>query len=213
MTVPSRLRPLRRMGRVLGVGFAGLGFLFVAVSVTPLVSWWATALAGPWQDPRGEVLIVLGGSLLDDGFLGESSYWRSMYAVRAWREGTFREVFLSGGGPGPTPIAEPMRSFLECQGVPGKAIRMETHATSTRENAIYLKEMLAGVPGRKVLLTSDYHMFRADRAFKKIGLDVLPRPYPDVRKRALGWLGRWSTFLDLATETVKIGYYYLRGWI
>jgi len=84
---------------------------------------------------------------------------------------------------------------------------------STHENALYVTELLAGISGRKVLLTSDYHMFRARRAFKKAGLEVLPRPFPDARKRASGWTGRWPAFLDLVGETMKIGYYYVRGWM
>jgi uncharacterized SAM-binding protein YcdF (DUF218 family) len=194
-------------------GLAGLGLLLVLVTVTPLVSWWAGVLAGPWEDPSGEVLIVLGGSLLGDGVMGPSSYWRSTYAVLAWGEGTFRRVVVSGGGPAGTSIAEPMRDFVECRGVPRPAIQMETRARSTHENALYVTELLAGVPGRKVLLTSDYHMFRAHRAFKKAGLEVLPRPFPDARKRASHWTGRWPAFLDLVEETLKIGYYRARGWI
>jgi uncharacterized SAM-binding protein YcdF (DUF218 family) len=110
-------------------------------------------------------------------------------------------------------VAEAMRDFLECHGVPREAIRLETRSNSTRENALYTKELLAGVPGRKVLLTSEYHMFRAHGAFRRVGLEVLPRPYPDVRKRAASWIGRWPAFLDLVVETVKIGYYRPRGWI
>ena len=64
-----------------------------------------------------------------------------------------------------------------------------------------------------MLLTSDFHMYRAQRTFKKAGLDVLPRPFPDVRKRATSLLGRWEAFLDLTYETAKIVGYYVRGWI
>jgi uncharacterized SAM-binding protein YcdF (DUF218 family) len=198
--------------RILSSSLAGLGLLVVLVTVTPLVSWWAGVLAGPWEDPKGDVLIVLGGSLLADGVMGPSSYWRSTYAVLAWREGSFHELVVSGGPPGKS-IAEPMRAFLECRGVPRSAIAIETRSRSTHENALYVTELLARVPGRKVLLTSDYHMFRAHRAFKKAGLDVLPRPFPDARKRASDWTGRWPAFLDLVVETMKIGYYYVRGWI
>ena len=67
--------------------------------------------------------------------------------------------------------------------------------------------------GRKVLLTSDYHMFRACRAFRKAGLEVAPRPFPDAGKRAANWLGRWPAFLDEVVETLKIGYYFVRGAI
>jgi hypothetical protein len=52
----------RRRG-VLTASLASPGALLVIVTVTPLVSWWATALAAPWDDPRGEVLIGLGRNL------------------------------------------------------------------------------------------------------------------------------------------------------
>jgi len=97
--------------------------------------------------------------------------------------------------------------------VPRNAAEIETQSRSTHQNALYVTELLASVPGRKVLLTSDYHMFRAHRASKKAGLDVLSRPFPDARKRASEWSGRWPAFLDLAVETLKIGYYFARGWI
>ena len=106
-----------------------------------------------------------------------------------------------------------MRDFLEWRGVPRAATQIETRARSTHENALYVTELLARLQGRKVLLTSDYHMFRARRAFKKAGLEVLPRPFPDARKRASAWTGRWPAFLDLVEESLKIGYYYARGWI
>lgn len=205
-------RRLRTLLRPTVILFASLGLLLVVVTFTPLVHWWATELAGPWNDPRGEVLIVLGGSVLEDGTIGQSSYWRSVYAVRSYREGEFRQVLLTGGG-NPVPAVLPMRDFLECQGIPHEVIRVETASDSTRENAMNAKQLLEGIPGRKVLLTSDYHMFRASRAFKKAGLDVLPRPFPDVRKRATTWTGRWPAFIDLVTETAKIVYYFLRGWI
>lgn len=106
-----------------------------------------------------------------------------------------------------------MRGLLEFHGVPARAIRTEVLANSTRQSALHLREVLAGAPGRKVLLTSDYHMFRAHRAFENVGLKVLPRPCPDARQRASRWMGRWPAFLDLVQEAAKIAYYFLRGWM
>jgi uncharacterized SAM-binding protein YcdF (DUF218 family) len=202
----------RSARRIVVIGLAGLGFLCVVVTATPLVSWWATTLAGPWTDPTGDVLIVLAGSSLDGGLIGESSYWRATYAVLAWRAGGFRRVVVSGGPEG-HPIARGIGDFLISQGVPPEAISLETRSRNTRENALYLEGLLVGSPGAKVLLTSDYHMFRARRALAKVGLEVRPRPYPDVRKRATRWAGRWPAFVDLVGETTKIGYYWARGWI
>src|SRR6267378_7343394 len=72
--------------------FAGLGLLLTIVTATPLDSWWGRTLAGSWGDSRGEVLIVLGGSSTNGGVIGENSYWRSVYALTAYREGEFRQI-------------------------------------------------------------------------------------------------------------------------
>jgi uncharacterized SAM-binding protein YcdF (DUF218 family) len=202
----------RTIFRVLVYAMSGLGLLFLTVTFTPVVKVWSTALAGPWDDPDGDVLIVLGGSGAEDGILGQSSYWRSRYALSAFRESHFKKIFISGGGS-PTPVAAEMAQFIQCQGIPKEVIFTELESTSTRENALYTAVLLAKIPGRKVLLTSDYHMYRARRAFQKAGVSVVPRPFPDVRKRAARLASRWPAFLDLAGETSKIAYYYYRDWI
>lgn len=199
---------LRGVVRILFYSMAALGLVWTLATVTPIDYHWATWLAGPWDDPAADVLIVLGGSVLDDGTIGQSSYWRSVYAVRAFREGDVRTVVICGRR-----ASVAMREFLESQSVPRSAIRIENRSSSTRENALFAREVLADEPGRKVLLTSDYHMFRARRVFQKAGIDVLPRPIPDVRKQAGSWRARWPAFLDLVEETIKIGYYFARGWI
>ncbi len=199
---------LRKLRHATAVALGCLGFLLLAVTVFP-PRWYANWLAGAWNDPAGPVLIVLGADALDYGILGESSYWRSVYAVLVWREGRFQHLILSG----PDPVTVPMRDFLVCQGIPAAAIVMERRSQNTRENAQYTAELAREFPGPYVLLTSDYHMRRASRAFGKAGLTVIPRPFPDVLKRLNNWRDRWRIFLDLAEETVKIGYYWARGWI
>jgi uncharacterized SAM-binding protein YcdF (DUF218 family) len=198
----------RRAARGAVLGLASLGLLMLLVTFTPLVAWYARALSGNWVDGGGEVLITLGSGMLDSGTLDTGSYWRAVYAGLIWREGGFREVVVSGKGMAPL-----MRDFLVGHGVPAEAIRVEDGSGSTRENALYVKRMLEGVPGRKVLVTSDYHMFRARRAFEKAGLAVVPDPFPDALKGYNHWQNRWGIFLGLGVETVKIGYYWYRGWI
>lgn len=192
---------------------AAIGFLWVAVTCTPLVVWWGTALAGPWDDPKGETLVVLAGSSMESDMIGASTYWRCFYALLVYREGGVRRIITSGGGEAGRPVAEIMRDYLEGSGVPRGTVLVEPRARSTRESALFLQPMLQGPPGRVVLLSSDYHMFRATRAFRKAGIDVLPRRIPDVGKRAMSWNRRWDAFQDLVLETTKIGYYFLRGWI
>jgi uncharacterized SAM-binding protein YcdF (DUF218 family) len=150
--------------------------------------------------------------MLDEQLLGESSYWRSVYAIRAYQSGGFRRVIFSGGRAA-HPVSRAMRDFVVRSGVPDQVIATETESDSTRQNGLLVARMLKGDASRKVLMTSDYHMFRAARVFSKAGLAVQPRPIPDAIKRGSGWKGRWPAFLDICAETGKIAYYYARGWI
>jgi len=210
--MPSR-SPVGCVARLGARLLALLGLLVVVATLTPLDAWWAKHLAGSWNDPPGDVLIVLGGARVsNDGVIAWNSYVRSLYAVRAYHEHAFPLIVFSGGTGSPT-VASSMRDFVQSQGVPATVLRVEERSRSTRENAQYVSEMLQSTPGRKVLLTSDYHMYRAVRTFRKAGLDVVPRPVPDAFKRSGTWEGRWPAFLDLARESVKIIYYWMRGWI
>jgi uncharacterized SAM-binding protein YcdF (DUF218 family) len=106
-----------------------------------------------------------------------------------------------------------MRDFLVGSGVPKEAILIEDRSRSTRENALFTKQLIFGWPGKKVLLTSDLHMYRAVRVFRAAGLDVIPRPVPDSLKNSQSGLSRWNHTWGLAVETAKIGYYRARGWM
>jgi uncharacterized SAM-binding protein YcdF (DUF218 family) len=200
--------------RILVRACAVLGLTVVLVTCTPLVGWWAVQLAGSWTDARGDVMIVLTGNILSNGIIGETSYWRSAYTVMAWREGGWRQVIVSGGGGGASlPVGEAMKIFLESGGIPAGAILTDSQSLSTRESAVNLARILPQTPGRTILLTSDYHMYRAVRALRKTGVIVIPRPIPDATKRAGSWNLRWDVFQDLLIETSKIAYYWGRGWI
>jgi uncharacterized SAM-binding protein YcdF (DUF218 family) len=207
-------RALVSWGRVALKACAALGLALVLVTCTPLVKWWAAQLAGDWTDARGDVMIVLTGNILGNGIIGETSYWRSAYTVMAWREGGWRQVIVSGGGGGAAlPVGEAMKIFLESGGIPADAILTDSQSLSTHESAQNLARIVPQMPGRKILLTSDYHMFRAVRALRKAGVTVIPRPIPDATKRAGSWNLRWQVFQDLLIETSKIAYYWGRGWI
>jgi uncharacterized SAM-binding protein YcdF (DUF218 family) len=185
---------------------------------TPITYWAATYLAGPWNDPHGDVLIVLTGSSMEDGIIGMSSYWRAVYALRFYKAGDYREILITGGGSEQEPIATTMRNFIVAQGVPAEAVRVEVASKSTRDSATYVAKMLAADPDhyrnqRLVLMTSDYHMSRSHKVFEAAGVHVEPRPIPDIRKRYAGPLERWTLSLELMQECAKIVYYKARGWI
>lgn len=203
----------RSLLRVIRSLLIALGALVLLITFTPLDRWWARSLAGDWQNVRGNTLIVLGASGAQDGIIPYDTYLRCEYALRTYREGWVHHIVLSGGGGSDATVATAMRSYLIAQGVPDSLILTETASNSTRENALFLKPILQSLPGTPILLTSDYHAFRARRVFQKAGVPVRVRPVPDALKRSTSLLGRWPTFLVLCQETAKIGYYRLRSWI
>ena len=198
-----------RILNLLQKALAALGLMVVVVTVTPLVKWYAGMLSGPWHEPRGDVLILLGADTPESGFMGRATYWRSLYALRAWREGGFQTIVVSGGNG----IAESVGQFLKLEGVPADKILLETRSVSTRENALFSAALVKDLPGHKVLLTSDFHMFRSVRALKQAGLQVTPRPIPYAMKRGNHLMERWSVALELGIETAKIMVYWAKGWI
>jgi uncharacterized SAM-binding protein YcdF (DUF218 family) len=190
---------------------AAIGGLMLIVTATPLVTWWTSLLARPWSEApsSAEVLIVLSADCVEPSMIGRQSYWRSVYAVWTWRQSRFQQVWISGNAE----CTAAMRDFMVSQGVPATAIRLEQRSHSTRENALHTAELLRSAPGRKVLLTSDFHLYRASRAFRAAGMPVdYTVGVPDAGKRSQQWTLRWEVFLDLVRETGKTGWYTLRGW-
>lgn len=210
MQKPEKTQLTRWIARAFLYGFAALGALVALVTLTPMVDIWAGLYSPEWNAPRGRTLIVLGGSHLTIEMPGDSTYWRGIYAVQSWHEGKFDKVLLCG-----REMAGPMRSLLIAGGVPENAIVLEDQSTNTHENALFARRVTdrLGLPAPYVLLTSDYHMFRAQRVFENAGMTVVPCPIPDARKRAVSYFGRWPAFLDLVAETAKIAVYQGRGWL
>lgn len=191
-----------------------VGSLILIASCTPVTQIWASALANPWYDSGScETLIVLGGSDLEDDLLGYSSYWRSVYAVRAHRAHSFKRILISGGSHKGTSPAESMSRFLVASGIPAEIIILESESTSTRENALFTERLIGAESGCKDLMTSDLHIYRASRAFRRAGMDVRATPVPDALKKSSRWHQRWLVMIELASETGRIAYYKLRRWI
>jgi uncharacterized SAM-binding protein YcdF (DUF218 family) len=186
---------------------AALGLLVVLVTLTPVLRYWVTSLSTGWGNGRGNTLIVLGQDVTAPDMLGLGSYWRTFYAVLVWRENHFRRIVVTGKGAAPL-----MRDLMVNQGVPPAIITVEDAAISTRDNALFVGRILAGGDGPYVLLTSDYHMGRALRTFRKAGVAASPLPFPDANKRLNDITQRWNVFLELADETTKVAYYRIRGW-
>jgi uncharacterized SAM-binding protein YcdF (DUF218 family) len=205
-----------RLRRIVGFVCTGLVLLLAVLYFSPIVPRMSTWLMGQWGEPKGDVLIVLGADQLGDGTLGMVSYWRSVYAVRAYRQGGFHRVVISGGRmgyPNTPSLAREMGDFIAALGVPKDSITLEERSLTTRQNALFTAAIVQGWPGKKVLLTSDCHMRRARAAFARAGVETSPAPIPDIGKRWYDLMLRWDCIWTVGFETVKYVYYDLHGWI
>jgi uncharacterized SAM-binding protein YcdF (DUF218 family) len=104
-------------------------------------------------------------------------------------------------------------NFLIGEGIPHETIVAEWRSTITHENAIEMTGLIQNMAGKKVLLTSDFYMYRALRVFRKLGIEVTPMAVPDVLHSVGHWNGRFSAFEIMVVESAKIADYDLRGWI
>lgn len=187
---------------------AAVGLLFLLVTFTPFVHWYALRLAGPWSTDEGDVLVVLSASDPNSGVMSISTYWRCFMGLVYYREHPYKEILVSGGDS-----VKGMRDFFVFNGVPPDRVQVEDRSRSTRENAEYTARMLPAPPGRVVLVTSDIHMFRARRCFAKAGIHVTTPAVPDVLKRSADYSVRPELFVLEVRETAAILYYWSKGWI
>jgi len=204
---------IRLCGRIVCWFSVAVTAVLLIVLFTPLVPHTATGMAIDWYDGDADVLVVLVGSsvyLNSQTLLGEDSYLRTLYACARLSARRSRYVIVSG-----TPGAGAMSQLLRCQ-CPGQFEIIEDDAShSTRESAVRVQQIVQQLPGPKhvVILTSDYHSFRAARAFHRVGLPVRTEPVPDIAKRSSSRLYRVQGFGALVIEMVKIADYWLHGWI
>ncbi len=158
---------------------------------TPLATW---AVVGPLTDPypvrRAEALadadaiVLLSGSIkpirgnMVYPDLSDSAD-RIWHAARLYHAGKAPLIIVSGGnvwGSRKWPSkASAMRMLLDALGVPDDAIVVEGSSRNTRQNALSTKKLAAGRGIERVLLvTSGWHLRRAEAAFRHMGLDVIP---------------------------------------
>ncbi|MFD1470326.1 YdcF family protein [Hymenobacter caeli] len=144
-------------------------------------------------------------------------------ALWLYRAGRVRRIVVSGGGGGAAGSeARALATLLGLAAVPPADIWLEERSRNTHENAQFTRQLLARHPGLDtlVLVTSAFHMRRAQGCFERAGLH--PRLFPaDFRSvgRSLTpeyWLlpdpsalEQWSLLLH---EVAGWAVYKARGW-
>jgi uncharacterized SAM-binding protein YcdF (DUF218 family) len=120
-------------------------------------------------------IVLLGCRVAACGRLAGASARRAARAARAFHEGAAPVVIASGGvrWSGVTE-AEALCRELVLEGVPRAAIMIESSSVSTRQNARFVAELVRErwIAPRLALVTCDWHMPRALRCFRSVGLDA-----------------------------------------
>lgn len=166
----------------------GLGLLLTFLFSLPIVGMWLTRpLEGDPLSPErlaeAQAIVILGGGRhrqvpeYGGDTVGATTLLRLRYGAYLYKQSRL-PILVSGGKPdgGALSEAETMRRVLvEEFGVPVRWV--EERSDDTRENALFSAELLrqAGI-AHIVLVTSAWHMPRAQTAFAAAGLNVVPAP-------------------------------------
>ena len=164
-------------------------------------------LEAPWQRraataaPRADAIVVLSGGRHPAPGAARVSEWedpdRFLAGLDLYRAGKAPRLLFTGGAspfrPGQPPEGQRYLQEALQLGIPAAAMASTPTVANTAEEAIAIRRLLAPTSSplsaaspRILLVTSAFHMRRAQRLFGREGLQVLPFPV-DFQAR-----GRWA---------------------
>lgn len=162
--------------------------------------------------PEVDLIVILGGSLsvkmTEPFILEENSGSRLVPGLQLFRLGKAKQLLVSGGNPYVRQDgvrrseADDMGTFLESLGVPKEVIIKEGRSRNTEENAKEVAKEIEGQGWEKILLvTSAFHMRRAEMLFRKAGVEVIPVP---VARKGMLDPRKWYLFLIPSSAALEM---------
>lgn len=175
--------------RLTGIGILMLLIFTNNALSTSVINAWEPAFITIKTLPEYEIGIVLTGvtninKTADDRTFFDKGADRATHAVQLYKEGKIKRILITGGqGFRPRNNQKEailLANFMITAGVPERDIIIEDEAKNTWENALFTKRILEkrreNPNQRFLLITSAFHMKRAEGCFRKIGLQVDPYP-------------------------------------
>jgi uncharacterized SAM-binding protein YcdF (DUF218 family) len=230
------LAALRRASRFgLGLALAST-FMLLLGGLSPLANWVIMPLEDRFptfvDDGRPVTgIVVLGGAVQAEDSLARGQLLVNEAGERiialadlARRHPEARIVFSGGGGTLiETDVAESagLARYAGTLGLSAEQVTFEARSRTTRENAVYTRELVEPKPGERwLLVTSSWHMPRAIGCFRQVGFDVTAYPVdfrtrgPSDRVRPFQYASEGLRRLDLATkEWAGLIGYRLMGYV
>ena len=122
-----------------------------------------------------DYVIIHGAGLIDGEKVSKLLQERLDKAIFVYRKDPSPTKLIPSGGKGSDEKiseAEAMKRYLLEQGIPESDIIMEDKSATTLENLKFSKDIIDSREGRKytALVTSNYHVYRALRYCRKVGL-------------------------------------------
>jgi uncharacterized SAM-binding protein YcdF (DUF218 family) len=129
-----------------------------------------------------DAIVVLSG-MLEINEVGDSTYveWgdpdRFFGGIALFKAGKAQKLIFTGGKMPWDKVkkteGEVLREYAISNGIPSENIFVTKDVENTADEAVAVKELIS--PSKKIILvTSAYHMYRAQRLFEKQGFDVIP---------------------------------------
>jgi uncharacterized SAM-binding protein YcdF (DUF218 family) len=169
-----------------------LTFLLTIIS-TPLTGNWLknTLAIHPTENsttPPVAIFVLAGGYLPGatsvEDVLGAESQRRVLHAVGIWRRYPNAILVFSGaqGMLGPERLTQLMADVAMCQGAPISSILLEPRSTNTREHPIEALKLPGMTSTTSIgIVTSDWHIRRAEQEFRRYFRQVYTYPLSPLR--------------------------------
>jgi uncharacterized SAM-binding protein YcdF (DUF218 family) len=172
----------------ISLGLVGRGYRFfimlalltpVFISVAALCILAYGAADRTTSSTRADVIVVLGAGTRANGTPSASHRRRINHAWALYKQGMAPLLLCTGGYTQrhPKSEADVCKEMLVSLGVPASAILSEEISTSTAENAIQARQvMLANNLANAILVSDNFHLWRAELLFTGQGIPVVISP-------------------------------------
>ena len=146
------------------------------------------------EAPQADAIVVLSGGRHPAPGAARVSEWedpdRFLSGLDLFRAGKAPRLLFTGGAspfrPGQPPEGQRYLQEARQLGIPAAAMASTPPVLNTADEAVAIRRLLPARQSRVLLVTSAFHMRRAQRLFERQGLQVLPFPV-DFQAR-----GRWA---------------------
>jgi len=160
--------------------------------------------------------VVFAGGVGESGRAGGGYQERVKWAVNLYSEGKAPALIFSSGYVFAFREAEVMRDLAVAHGVPASAILLDTGASNTYENVLFVRDILAQHGWKRILLVSSpYHMRRALWTWRKSApeIEVISTPVPQSQFYSHDRGASLEQIGGILHEYFAVVVYWWRGWI